>query len=282
MRGRERKITLILTTGILLIIITEFIGVVSAIETGGYVVEPAYGISPDYTNIYFGDLSGDYDFLQGPGPEKIGYWELPIMIILILIVIGLISSIFYTVKLFLSGKISFIYGLSKIKKKDILENESRRKVYDTILQNPGIQLCEIEKLTGFTNKNSEYHIKKLLSYSLIVYKQTSRGKGYFQNSNTYSLKEKIVYMHSKNPTEKRIIEIIHENPGITRKELSGVIKISAPSVSWYITGLTNDNILKKERVGTRVHYYINDSFKTDISNLINEKKAVVFNYEIPS
>ncbi len=265
----ERKITLILTTVFfLLITITGLIGGVSAIETGGYVVEPAYGISPDYTNIYFGDLSGDYDFLQGPGPEKIDYWELPITIILILLVIGLISFIIHPGKLFLSGKIPYLYGLSKIKKKNILENESRRNIYDTILENPGIQLSDIEKSTGLTNKNTEYHVKKLLSYNMIIFRQTSRGKGYFKNSDTYSSEEKLLYIHSKNPTEKHIIELINDNPGITRKEISEIIQISAPSISWYISGLIGDNIIRKERKGNRVHYFINEYLKNDLVSVI--------------
>jgi predicted transcriptional regulator len=267
---------------IILVFFTFVTAHASAVETGGYIVQPAYDISPDYSSFYFEPAEEESALLDKPGPRQIKYSDLPLIVIVILSVIGLISFIAYSINFLVLGKIPFIHGLSKLKKTNLLENESRRKIYEIILQNPGIQLCEIEKMTGLTNKNVEYHIKKLHNYGMIVYKQTSRGKGYFQNSNTYSMKEKIVYMHSKNPTEKRIIEIIHDNPGITRKELSGVINISAPSVSWYISGLINDKIIKKERVGTRVHYYISDNLKNDIVNLITAEKAAAFTYEIHS
>lgn len=272
--SRNKKVALWFFTGVLLIIFSAFTTGVSAIETGGYVVEPAYGISPDYTSIYFGELSGDYDFLEGPGPEQIGFWDLPLVIILILLGIGIAAFMIQPLKLFLSGKIALVPGLSRLKKTNLLDNESRRKVYDTILQNPGIQLCEIEKKTDLTNKNAEYHVKKLLGHNMIVFRQTSRGKGYFKNSDSYSSEEKLLYIHSKNPTEKRIIEIIHENPGITRKELSERIHISAPSISWYIAGLIGDNIIRKEKKGNRVHYYVSEYLKNDLFNIIGAESTV--------
>ncbi|MBP2134199.1 putative transcriptional regulator [Methanomicrobium sp. W14] len=263
------KNILIITVLGVLFAISCLISCVSAIETGGYVVEPAYGISPDYTDIYFGSMDGDDNLLSGPQPEQTGYSDLPLPVLIILAFLGAGAVLAYPAKLLLSGKLPALTGLSRLKKSEILENGPRRQVYETIVNSPGVHLSEIEKNTGLTNKNVEYHVKKLLSYNMVVSKKTARGKGYFRNSGTYSSGEKLLYLHSKNPTERKILETINENPGISRKELSIAVKISAPSVSWYISGLVRDNIITKEQNGGCVSYCINDSLKKDLAKIVS-------------
>ena len=249
---------------------------VLAIETGGYEVRPAYDISPDDTVLYYIPVSSTSPFANEPEPQQIDYSELPPAILLILAIIGFLSLLAYALKLVFSGNLPVISGLVKIKRKELLDNASRNLVYTAILKNPGINPSEIERMTKLTNKNVAYHLNKLMEYHMIVVEKSANGKGYFQNSATSTSSDRMLHLHSKNPTERMIIKILLTNPGISRKEICIIAGISGPSVSWHISRLVQDQIVEKTKQGTIVCHYIKDDFKTlfGIFTGIRERECV--------
>jgi predicted transcriptional regulator len=234
---------------------------ITAFETGGYEVRPAHDISSDDTARYFIPVSSTSPFMDEPEPQQIDYSDLPTAILLILAITGFLSLLVYLIKLLLSGNLPIISGLVKLRRKELLDNASRNLVYTAIRENPGINPSDIERITKLTNKNVTYHLNKLLDYHMIVVEKSANGKGYFQNSATYSSNDRILLLHSKNPTERMIIEILLANPGISRKEIGVIAGISGPSVSWHISRLESDYIVEKIKRGTVVHHYIKDNFK---------------------
>lgn len=232
-----------------------------AIETGGYKVRPAHDISPDGTARHFIPASSTSPFIDEPEPQQIDYSDLPTAILLILAITGFLSFLAYLLKLLFSGNLPVFSGLVKLKRKELLDNASRNLVYTAVRENPGINPSEIERITNLTNKNVTYHLNKLLDFHLIVVEKSANGKGYFQNSATCSSHDRMLFLHSKNPTERMIIEILLANPGISRKEIGTIAGISGPSVSWHISRLENDHIVEKIKQGTVVHHYIKDDFK---------------------
>lgn len=259
-----------LVLGIILIFI------VPAVETGGYAARPAYGISPDDPALNYIPASSVSPFMDEPEPEPIDYLSLPLAILLILAITGLLSLMIYGLKLLLSGNLPLISGLVKLTRKDLLGNAARNLVYTAIRENPGINPSGIERLTKLTNKNVTYHLNKLLEYHMIVVEKSSNGKGYFQNSGVYTSHDRMLLLHSKNPTERMIIGILLANPGISRKEIGTIAGISGPSVSWHISRLENDHIVEKTKQGTVVHHYIGNNFKSlsEIFTSTQEKSCV--------
>jgi len=234
---------------------------VMAIETGGYEVRPAYSLSPDDTSRIVIPASSTSPFAGEPEPQPIAYSDLPLAVLLVLAIAGTCTLLAYLLRLFVPGNLPLISGLVKLHRKELLVNASRNLIYRTIRENPGINPSEIERMTNLTNKNVAYHLNKLLDYHLIVDVKSANGKGYFRNSSTDSSSERMLRLHSKNPTERMIIAILSSNPGISRKEIGSIAGISGPSVSWHISRLEKDNIVEKIREGTIVHHYIKEGFK---------------------
>ena len=234
---------------------------VMAIETGGYEVRPAYSFSPDDTSRNFIPASSTSPFSDEPEPQPIAYSDLPLAVLLVLAIAGICTFLAYLLKLFVSGNLPLIPGLVKLQRKELLVNASRNLIFRAIRENPGINPAEIERMTNLTNKNVAYHLNKLLDYQLIVDMESANGKGYFRNTSTDSSSERMLCLHSKNPTERTIIAILSSNPGISRKEIGRIAGISGPSVSWHISRLEKDNIVEKIREGTLVHHYLREEFK---------------------
>ena len=251
------------TVNVVLIMITLIFLVVPvpAFETGGYSVQPAYELSPDYDTLYFhpGTVAGA--LTQAPEPQQIEYADLPVAILLILTVAGFLSLLAAGIKLIVSGNLPAISGLLKLKRNNLLDNDARNQVYTVIRQNPGVCLSEIERLTKLTNKNVTYHVNKLLTYHMIAVEKSANGKGYFPNSTNGSPHERLLALHLKNPNERTIIGLISKKPGISRKEIGEMLSISGPSVSWHISKLEDDHIVKKIKNGTIVHHYITSDYE---------------------
>jgi len=232
-----------------------------ALETGGYKVRPAYDLSPDYDTLYFHPDTSANALIHTHEPQQIEYSDLPIAILLILTVTGFLSILISQIKLILSGNLPAITGLLKLKRNNLLDNDARNRVYTVIRQKPGIHLSEIERMTELTNKNVTYHVNKLLTYHMIAVEDSAKGKGYFQNSSTWSPKERLLALHSKNSNERTIVGLISKNPGISRKEIEELMGISGPSVSWHISKLESDHIIKKIKRGTVMHHYMMSDFE---------------------
>ena len=246
---------------VFLVLIIILIVPVPAIETGGYDVRPAHGISPGDTTMSFIPGSSVSPFADEPEPQPIAYSDLPLAILLILVITGIFSLLISLFNLLVPGNLAVIPGLVKLNRKDLLDNASRNLVYTAVRGNPGINPSEIERITKLTNKNVVYHLSKLLDYHMIVDENSANGKGYFPNSTANSFNERIMRLHAKNPTERMIIEILSGNPGISRKEIGSIAGISGPSVSWHISRLERDHIVEKVKQGAVVHHYIKDDFK---------------------
>lgn len=234
---------------------------ISALETGGYTVRPAYNLSPDYDALYFHPDTSAGALVYAPEPQWIEYSDLPLTVLLILTVAGFLSLLVSLIKLVFPGNLPAISGLLKLKRNNLLDNDARNRVYMVIRQKPGITLSEIERMTNLTNKNVTYHVNKLLTYHMIAVEDSATGKGYFQNSSTWSQKERLMLLHSKNPNERTIIGLISKNPGISRKRIEELLDISGPAVSWHISKLENDHIVKKVKTGTVVHHYITSDYE---------------------
>ncbi|MFA6333874.1 MAG: winged helix-turn-helix transcriptional regulator [Methanoregula sp.] len=242
--------------GLVLIMVFIMAAPIPALETGGYTVRPAYDLSPDYDTLYFHPDTSANAPIHVPEPQQIEYSDLPVAIFLILTVTGFLSLIASWMKLIVSGNLPAITGLLKLKRNNLLDNDARNRVYAVIRQKPGVCLSEIERLTTLTNKNVTYHVNKLLTYHMIAVEESANGKGYFPNSTNGSPNERLLVLHSKNPNERTIIGLISKNPGISRKEIEETMGISGPSVSWHISKLESDHIVKKIKSGTVVHHYI--------------------------
>ena len=68
----------------ILVILTAMTHATTAVETGGYVVEPAYDIYPEYSDVYFTPRSEETILLNEPEPTPIRLAELPPGILVIL------------------------------------------------------------------------------------------------------------------------------------------------------------------------------------------------------
>ncbi len=243
---------------ILIVFTTILIPAVTAAETGGYIVQPAYDLYPEYSDLYFTPRSADSVLLNEPEPSQIPLSDLPPWILVILGIGAATPVLFYLGKYLSVTGLPVVGGFSRLTRKNILDNSSRKTIYRYVKENPGVQLADLNKLTGFTYKNLIYHLNLLIRTGMITAGECKNTTRYFENSGQYSPEERTMLMYLNHQKDKNIIEVVFHNPGISRGEISSLVGISGPTISWHMHFLRNDDIIEQKKEGTIVRHYLSE------------------------
>jgi predicted transcriptional regulator len=254
---RLRKSFLIL----ILVLVLAMAGGAAADETGGYVVRPAYGLYPEYSELYFTTHSADTVLLNDPVPTPISLADLPPGVLVLLGIAVLTPGVICLGKYLSAAQFTLAGGFRRVTKKNILSTGSRERIFQYIREHPGAYLHDIKKATGFTYKNLIYHLKVLTSFGAVTSSECKKSAGYFENAGKFSGSERALMLHLRQPREREILAIIAQHPGFSRKEISMLTGISGPSVSWHMAGLLNDHIIEQRREGTIARHYITDEMR---------------------
>ncbi len=150
--------------------------------------------------------------------------------------------------------VSLFFGYRRIVGKTCLEHPVRRKIFEFIHSNPGVQIMNLSRDLNLKRSTLLYHIQILrLSNKIKVYQVDGRS-GYYENNNRYPGWQKNAYFHFRDPVKKRILLEIMNNRMATRRELSESLRISGPAISWHVRRMMRDGLIDTEREGRTIRY----------------------------
>jgi len=224
-------------TSCLIIVFTAvilFLACIPSVQAEGYTVQPAYGLTPDPAR----DTS-----------REVSFGELTPHAMIIFLALSFSPLLVYPVEFFIWAKLFAYLGYRKADEMALFYNRNRRLVYETIIENPGINFNALVKLSGVKQAALKYHIHILGLKKKIVRFGSPESSGYFENSGKYSDLEKSILIHLRNATTRRVLGLISASPDITRKEIAGIVGITGPSVTWHTNRLARDGIIIIARDG---------------------------------
>ena len=257
---------LFLRAGIILLIFLGTTALAFAIpDDGGYVVTPSTG---HYT---------ENEIVDSKGADKnITFWELPLWIQLS-VVGGATLSTFVFIKY-----IPLLLG--KIFTRDT--NPKLGAVVSYITENPGCMESEIAEDLSLKRGTLRYYIARLESAKRIHTIKKGRIKGIFHVTYSKTEDQKLLDMHKRNETRKKMIDIITKKPGITGQELSSDLNIAKSTVHWHIKELHADKLIDFEKDGRFKRYYPQSILLSDEQGDIkmeeNQNFSSLQSYEIKS
>lgn len=152
-----------------------------------------------------------------------------------------------------NGKVS---GIRKIYPNNVLDYPQRKAIYDIVVAHPGIELGRVGKTLNMNRETLRYHINLLESSNKIFVMKDHGIIRYYENHRRYSTLERHVLAHLWNPTAGQILLIVHSNPGITQGNIATRLSLASPTVHWYMQRFTTDRIVKAQRTGRLINYYI--------------------------
>jgi len=135
------------------------------------------------------------------------------------------------------------------KKEKILKQHTRKKIYKHIAKNPGILFSNLVMDLNLSKGNCEYHLSLLMEYDHIKDLKFSTYRRLYQKK--YKLKKN----EAISPTQKKILKIINNNPGITQREIVKITDISQPTVSRCLKDLELMELVRFKRENRVRNYY---------------------------
>jgi DNA-binding transcriptional ArsR family regulator len=128
--------------------------------------------------------------------------------------------------------------------KDILNLETRRKIYNYIKKNPGVHFRSISKKLKIRGSTIEYHLRILTRQNLITEMKENGYLRFFVN-NAVGNNEKKVLSLLRQKTPRHIVISLLSLCGLSSKELCQLLNKSPSTINFHIKILLKNNIIEK-------------------------------------
>jgi DNA-binding transcriptional ArsR family regulator len=149
---------------------------------------------------------------------------------------------------------TFLYA--RLPRDRILDHRGRGMVYDMVRAEPGVSTHRLAESVDFGWSTLMYHLRVLERTEKIVSVRDGRYKRFFdRESGKFANGRKFVVAVLKNEATYAIAQHILARPGITQKELSGLLDLAPSSIHWHVERLASADLLEKRRDGHNIRYY---------------------------
>ncbi|PNX53300.1 MAG: hypothetical protein BV458_05110 [Thermoplasmata archaeon M9B2D] len=138
---------------------------------------------------------------------------------------------------------------------DVLDLETRRKIYDTISKNPGLHLSKIADLLQMRISHVEYHVYFLEKHEIIT-SEKSTGYKRFYVKGTISTQDKRYLSVLRQKTILRIVLFLLKNDTVQHKDILENVPVSPSTLSYHLNKLVKNNIIEVQRFGENKGYQI--------------------------
>lgn len=215
-------------------------------------------------------LSGTHPEFILSDPTPLYVWNVPLNAVLL----GLLSIAVPTALLILIQSLFALstwlqFGHKRVLCRNILDNENRNAVYTCIRENPGIRMRPLSRVVGMNIGTVRYHVNLLCRMGKVVSEQDGRGITYYINSDFFPDLEKKVTGYLYESPKGRIINLILQHPGCTRKDIASGLIMSGPNVTRHTRSLIREGIIRSNKSGRYVRYYLSP----DLEEHVNTRKS---------
>ena len=203
-------------------------------------------------------------------PTPLYVWNVPLnTVILGLLAITVPTTLFVLIQILFSLSAWLQLGHKRVTDGNILDNETRNAVYTCIWKNPGTSMRNLSQMLGMNIGTLRYHVGVLYRMGKVTAEQNSGGMRYYVGVGTCSDLEKILAGCLNVHPKIRIINLVLQHPGIVRKDIASRLILSGPNVTWHMRSLTREGIVKSEKDGRNVRYYL----RPDVKEYIKAHKS---------
>lgn len=154
----------------------------------------------------------------------------------------------------------FVFLYSKIGRDEILDNFFRGRISGYIVANPGDHYTAIREALRLSNGNLAFHLKKLEQEGVIK----SRVDGTCRRYYPAEMRVPEPNGGSLTQVQTMVFDKILETPGISQKDIAGILNISAQTVGYHVDALLAKGVIRKQRAGMRVRLFADEASFTDL------------------
>lgn len=149
----------------------------------------------------------------------------------------------------------FLPLYSRLRRKEILDHETRGMIRGYVIANPGDHFNSIKSALDLRNGTLAHHLNVLEREDIIKSVKDGKYRRFFP------VGMRVADEVFPTKIEKIILDIVRETPGITQKEIAGHLGMSQPTVSYHIGKLRDSQRIRTEKHGMSLRHFIIESRK---------------------
>ncbi|MCK5773724.1 MAG: VWA domain-containing protein [Thermoplasmata archaeon] len=142
-----------------------------------------------------------------------------------------------------------IVGYSRLKAKDLLDQENRKKIYEYIMENPGDHFREVQREMELEVGVLSHHVNILEKEQLIVSEQDGMYRRFYAAGVKRDDKVRLSRI------QENILKSIQHTPGITQTKIAKEVGVSRKVVYYHVKFLTGTGLVEEQKVKRKPHYY---------------------------
>lgn len=158
-------------------------------------------------------------------------------------------------------------------KEDSLALETRRNIYTTIVQYPGLHERELARKLDMSLSTLDYHLHYLEKRDLIVSRKDGRYTRYFATRKVGREDKKIIAI-LRQKTPRAIILYLLLHPEAIHKDIAQEIGKSPSTVSFHLKKMIDAGMVEPISLGRETAYRITDEEKV-VTNLLTYQETFV-------
>ncbi|MFX1449927.1 MAG: winged helix-turn-helix transcriptional regulator [Promethearchaeota archaeon] len=157
-----------------------------------------------------------------------------------------------------------------------LEQNTRSRIYNLILEDEGIHLREVCRKLDKKMGVIQYHINVLEKAGLINSLKDGRYRRFFVNNhpNSDSKRNLIISVLKREPSYK-ILQTLLENNKVYHNDLANLLQISSQAITWHIKRLQAYEIIDCEKEGKQKVYFIRPEILPLLNSVLNTLNSKV-------
>jgi predicted transcriptional regulator len=144
-----------------------------------------------------------------------------------------------------------------MKKKDALDLEIRRGIYNHISKSPGLHERELARVLNIPLSTLDYHLNYIKQRGLVRAKPDGRYTRYYITGNVGVREGKVISVLRQNVTRK-IIMFLLLNPRSSHRDVSNHIDLARSTTSFHLNKLIDLELINYVQIGREKKYSINE------------------------
>ena len=144
---------------------------------------------------------------------------------------------------------------------EILDLETRKKIFDTISENPGIHFSKIAEHLGMRTSLVDYHLTFLVKNEIIYVDKTTGFNRYYVKGSVGTIDKKMLSLLRRKHLLEIVLFLLNKDHA-QHKEILENVDISASTLSYHLTKLVKNDIIIVKRYGEDKGYSLKNREET--------------------
>jgi predicted transcriptional regulator len=146
------------------------------------------------------------------------------------------------------------------KRNEFLELETRRQIYNFILNNPGLHFRELSRKMNMPKSTMDYHLKYLEKKDLISVLKKERYNHYYISKKIGRENKKILSILREETPRRILLSMKIPNP-VSLQYLSKDLDKSPSTISFHLKKLIKLDLVERIEINNQIKFGLKDEYK---------------------